>query len=143
LIEHTYNEVSLKSQYISELVADALTQAQDSLSTAGKAVHAEDRGLDESTSAFIAWSQKYNINHDDVGNRLHVNLGKVESDREARRIIREGYSLWCQLNRDPAVFRAGYCLFEKDVSPDIQSVENQSPEWQECVIPTNGVVNRR
>jgi Sugar-specific transcriptional regulator TrmB. len=144
LIEHTYNEVSLKSQYVAELVADALTQAQDSLSTAGKAVHAEDRGLDESTSAFVAWQEKYDIHHhDDVDAPLRVNLGRVESSREARRIIREGYSLWCQMNRDPAVFRAGTFQFEKDDSPDLQSVENQSPEWQGYIGPINRVLNRR
>jgi hypothetical protein len=143
LIEHTYNEVSLKSQYIAELVADALTQAQDSLSTAGKAVHAEDRGLDKATSAFIAWTQKYDINHANGDGRLRVDVGKVNSSREARQIIREGFSLWCDMNRDPAVFRGGTYVFEKDNSVKLQSVENQSPEWESVYGEIHRVLSYR
>jgi hypothetical protein len=125
LVEHTYNEVSLKSQYISELVSDALTQARDGLSTAGKAVHSENRGLDQTTSAFVAWQEKHGVNYDNTDEGLHFELGDVEDPDEIRRRLREGYELWCDTNRDPVAFRRGTYAAQVEHQVGIRRVEMQ------------------
>jgi len=120
LIEHTRGRVSLKSSYLSELVADALQAAEDTVEkavkTASKAANAESRGLDEETSAFIAWCEKYGVSHSnrhDDGD-MHIRItDEVESFDEVKKILREGYRLWIAAGREAHVFRCADCSFEK------------------------------
>ncbi len=121
LIEHTYNEVSLKSSYISELVADSLREASDSLQTTANAVDNEHRGIDETASAFVAWQDKHSVNYQDANrdtDTLRLDLGECESYDEVKRILREGYGLWQAMGRDEAVFRRAHYRFEIRLNQD-------------------------
>jgi hypothetical protein len=124
LVEHTYDEVSLKSSYISELVADSLREAKDSLATTANAVDNEQRGIDETASAFIAWQDRHSVNYRDTrrdDDRLRLDLGECDSFDEAKRILREGYGLWQAMGRDEAVFRRAHFRFEKQDEPPHKS----------------------
>jgi hypothetical protein len=131
LVSRAYNEVSLQSSYIAELVHDAVKQARDSTrratEAAAKAVHAAERGLDPKTSAFIAWAAKHGVNVNERGEGLTLRLGELDSKfhrREARRILREGLDLWEQANRDPAVYRAGHYQYDyREPEHNLRSVE--------------------
>jgi len=111
LVQHTYGDVQLQSTYLSELVADALQAAETAVeratNTAAEATLAADRGLDKTTSAFVAWCQAHGVNHDRDGETVTLDAGDVSSVKEARRIVREGYQLWCEMGRDEAAYRAG------------------------------------
>jgi len=109
LVEHQYADVSLRSTYQAELVADALEHAQQAVAratnAAAEAKEAAKRGLDENTSAFLAWCEKYGVEyqemHDIDGT---IDLGEVDDWDTVRRILREGKRLWKEMNRDVANF---------------------------------------
>jgi hypothetical protein len=110
LVEHTYGEVSLKSTYTSQMVADALQQAERAVetatNTAAKAVQASKRGLDDATSAFYAWCAKHGVDHNQAGgDSMSIELGEVDSIKEVREIIRMGLNHWKAMSRDAITFK--------------------------------------
>jgi predicted transcriptional regulator len=131
LIDRTYDNVSLRSSYVAELVHDAVSRARDAnkraVEAAAKAVEAADRGLDEKTSAFIAWAAKHGVNVNERGEGLTLHLGELDAEshrKEVRRLLREGLDLWEQANRDPAVYRAGYYQYQyQEREHDLRSVD--------------------
>ncbi|CCC41961.1 DUF7845 domain-containing protein [Haloquadratum walsbyi] len=118
LVTHTYGEVSLKSTYTSELVADALDQAQQAVDNAAKtaadAVHASKRGLDNATSAFVAWCERYGVNYNDNGDGMIIDLGRVDSIKEVRNILRSGFDRWCKMKRDAITFKSAKVKWEHE-----------------------------
>jgi hypothetical protein len=115
LIEREYGSVSLKSTYVAELVHDAIQQAETAVERAtnatAEALEAADRGLDERTSAFVAWCEKHDLNFNEKSDSMTINLGEIDADdaKEARRkateIIREGFDLWTDMNREEMKYR--------------------------------------
>ena len=115
LVEREYGRVSLKSTYVSELVHDAIEQAETAVERAtnatAEALEAADRGLDERTSAFIAWAEKHGVNRRKLGESATISIGEIDANsrQEARQqvkeIIREGYQLWEDMNKDPIEYR--------------------------------------
>ena len=131
LIDREYGRVSLRSTYAAELVHDALQEAEAAVSRATEAtahaLEAADRGLDEKTSAFVAFAEKHDLNFTEKDDGVSVRLGEIDPDipghgprdtprpseavksarREAREILREGRDLWAAMNRDETQYRAG------------------------------------
>ena len=117
LIERQYGRVSLKSTYVAELVHNAIDEAKDAVgratSATAEALEAAERGLDEHTSAFIAWSEKHDLNFNEKDDTVSVSLGEIDADdraeakSRAREILREGLDFWTDMNRDEMKFRAG------------------------------------
>jgi len=108
LVKHTYGEVSLKSTYVSELVADGLKQAEDAIAratnAAATAVNTSKSGLDDTTTAFYAWCSKHGV--DNLGgDSPTIDLGEVESITEVRKIIRMGLNHWQAMGRDELTFK--------------------------------------
>jgi hypothetical protein len=128
LVDHQYGQVDLQSTYLAELVADALDQAEAAVERAtmasAKAVNAAERGLDDRTSAFIAWTEKYGVNYSDADDRATFELGEVEGAEEVRRILREGKRLWDAMGRDPATFRAAKVEYRKQVGESYNYLED-------------------
>jgi len=60
LVQRKYGEVALRSSYIAELVHEAVEEARASTRKAvevgARAMDAAERGLDERTSAWLAWA---------------------------------------------------------------------------------------
>jgi len=58
-VEREYGSVSLRSEYVAEMVHAAVDEARESIERAteatAKAMEAAERGLDETMNAFIAW----------------------------------------------------------------------------------------
>lgn len=116
MVKHKYGEVSLRSTYIGELVKDALDAARDgvrrAVDTTASALDAAERGLDERTSAFVAWAATNDLQVDDTDDGVDIDFGDLSHRRDdprevVRRLLREGYQLWQDMHRDPAKFRMG------------------------------------
>ena len=108
LVEREYGSVSLRSNFIADMVHDAVKEAREStrraVETGAKALAAAERGLDEKTSAFIAWAAKHGIDVDDTRDaQMVLRMGGVERVEKA---VRDGYELWTGAGRDPARFRS-------------------------------------
>jgi len=116
-IEHEYGRVNLKSTYVAELVHNAVDSARKSVKRAtaatAEALEAAERDLDERTSAFLAWRESHDVNFSEKDDSVKINLGEIDADsrREAKRrvkeLLREGFELWKDMNRDPVKFRIG------------------------------------
>jgi hypothetical protein len=132
LVEHTYGEVELRSTYLAELVADALDAAETAVAqatnAAAEAVRAADRGLDDTTSAFIAWCEAHGINYGPEDTDLDFDLDDVTSVDEVRRILREGLELWTAMGRDEAAYRTAtvHATVPKD-GPDTTYLDTHDP----------------
>lgn len=116
LLEREYGSVALRSPFVAELVYDALQEARDAaeraVATGAKAVEAADRGLDETTSAFLAWAARYDVDVAD-GREARMTLRMArESLDEIERKLRMGYELWTEAGRDPAAFRGATVHFD-------------------------------
>nr|WP_303648717.1 MarR family transcriptional regulator [Haloarchaeobius litoreus] len=125
LVEREYGSVSLRSDYIAELVHDAVSEAREATRRAAeagaKAIEAAERGLDEGTSAFIAWAAKHDIDvtdYDDV--ELRLDFGSVD---DIRRKLREGFELWRHADLPESRYRMAKVRYEKKVSSDLRSVD--------------------
>jgi len=141
LIDREYGGISLQSTYVAELVNTAITEARDAVSKATaattEALEAADRGLDERTSAFIAWQETHGVNFNDSGGEVKVKLGSIEADtigkayQKAREKLREGLQLWEDMNRDPAEFRCGRWNATAELPTDtsrLRSVDDDSSQ---------------
>jgi len=143
LVEHQHGSVKLKSTYLSELVADALDEAKKAVgratSAAAEAVNAEKRGLDENTSAFVAWAERHGANYDELRSRDggKVDLGTVEGGMsEVRRILREGHDLWESMNRDLVDFRTATVKWKEPVNGStLKSVDDTSTRYENRYVP--------
>lgn len=100
LVEREYNEVTLRSQYVAEMVHEAVQEARQATRQAAeagaKAIEASRRGLDETMSAFIAWAARHGVDIDDALDRreARMTLRFGEPDPEMARTIREGFRVW-------------------------------------------------
>ncbi len=134
LVEHTYGEVSLKSTYVSELVADALEQADSAVGrafkTATAAVDAAERGLDQATSAFYAWCSKHGVDNTFGGDSPTIDLGEVDSIKEVRAIVRMGFNHWQAMGRDELVFKRAKVDWVKVEEQDDLNYLTRAPQRQ-------------
>lgn len=135
LVEREYGSVSLRSTHIGELVHDAVRQAKEATREAveagAKAIEASERGLDEKTSALVAWASQHLDSLREVDDdKIKVNVGTIKADsysdakRELRRILREGYNLWCEARKSDrpwAVFGEYSATLEWETEDGIKS----------------------
>jgi len=122
LLEREYGSVALRSPFIAELVYDRIQAAQesvrDAVGTFAKAVEAGKRGLDETTSAFVAWAAKHDV---DVADEREAKMrlrfdgmdpNDVHEDKPAVvSRLRKGFKLWKEAGRDVAKFREADVLW--------------------------------
>ncbi|ADD03651.1 homolog to HGPV1-ORF14 [Natrialba magadii ATCC 43099] len=109
LVEAEYGSVSLRSNHIAEMVHESVQEAKDATRRAveagAKAIEASKRGIDETTSALVAWCAKHGIDVDDRQDaRLKLRMRGI---RNVSARIEEAYRLWCDAGKDPARFRGG------------------------------------
>lgn len=125
LVEREYGKVSLRSKYIADLVHDAVTEARDATRRAAeagaKAIEAAERGLDQSTSAFIAWAAKHDIDiRDREGDKLRLEFGVVDDIKQK---IREGYELWTAADMPENRYRMAKVRYEKEIDSGLRSID--------------------
>lgn len=92
-----------------------------------KALDAAERGLDDNTSALIAWAATQGIALNEEDDEIHLKIGELDPEnhhREVRRILREDRRFWENAKRDPAIFRAGRYRYQiQEPEHDLRSVE--------------------
>jgi len=129
MVEKEYGRVSLRSNHIADLVHDAVKEAKESTKRAveagAKAIQASRRGIDEATSALIAWAAKWDVDLT-AGEYVEIDFGEMDVDafsearREIRQILREGLDLWQAAGKDARRYIGGSytVLVTYDKHPD-------------------------
>ncbi|ELZ06801.1 hypothetical protein C480_07207 [Natrialba aegyptia DSM 13077] len=125
LVEREYEKVSVRSKYIADLVHDAVTEAKEATRRAAeagaKAIEAAERGLDQSTSAFIAWAAKHDIDvRDRDGDELRLEFGIVD---DIKRKLREGYELWTAADMPEDRYRMAKVRYKKEIDSGLRSID--------------------
>lgn len=117
LVEREYGSVAFKSTFVGELLHDAIKQAEDSVRNAveasAKALDAAERGLDDRETVLLAWQEKYDVNFNERDDGVEIRFGQIDADsrkeaiRRVKRLLRQGYDLWTDINNDPTTIRMG------------------------------------
>lgn len=118
MVDRKYGSVGLRSDYVAEMVRDAVQEAEravtNAVETAADAMDSAERAVDETMSAWIAWCDKHDV---DVTNRREAMRLHFSEDvenlsfklMEARRLWREaGQDL--HLLRTAEVVRGGHAV---------------------------------
>ncbi|MFC7156126.1 MarR family transcriptional regulator [Halomarina halobia] len=129
LVQRKYGEVALRSSYIAELVYEAVEEARESTRRAvelgARALDSAERGIDERTSAWLAWASRYCEDVRDTRSaRMEIRLGAVKNSREIYRTLNQGYRLWCDAKQDETRFRSAQVVFE------VNGRINRSDTWR-------------
>lgn len=120
LVEREYGEVGLKSDYVAELVRDAVVEAREGLrnavTTASRAVEMAKRGASQTMAEWIAFCDRHGI---DISNRtdaLELDLGTYspDSDPEPSWILRQAQEVWENAGQDSTDLRAATITFRKN-----------------------------
>jgi len=116
LVHREYAQVSLRSEYVAELVHEAVEEASEAFEratdAAATALEAADRGLDETASAFLAWAAKHGVDVDGAREaRMKLRFQGTDSLRERVRAIKEGFDVWQEAGMDPAQYRQARIQF--------------------------------
>ncbi|MDS0297770.1 MarR family transcriptional regulator [Halogeometricum sp. S1BR25-6] len=133
MVEREYGSVSLKSTYVAELVYDAVQEAEASresfkraAETAGKALASAKRGLDERTSALLAWCARYDVEVDSRGDAVQrIRLGELDRDSDAdpAMLVKRAYELWTDARQDVAAFRSAVVEYRRPEDRGVRTVE--------------------
>jgi hypothetical protein len=117
MVQREYGSVELQSTYVGELVHDAVTSAKErtreAVESAGKAIEAAERGLDDRTSAFVAWASQYCEDWRETDDAVTIDFGEIDADSrsaavdEIRRRLRKGKGLWEEMRNDKMKWRLG------------------------------------
>ncbi|EMA20004.1 DUF7845 domain-containing protein [Haloarcula argentinensis] len=96
LVISDYADVSLRSEYVAEMVHEAVDEAREAtrraVDTAAKAAEAAERGLENTMSAFIAWAARHGVDVNDAREaQMTLRFGEIEKHGKA---IREGFRVW-------------------------------------------------
>jgi hypothetical protein len=96
LVISDYADVSLRSEYVAEMVHAAVDEAREAtrraVDTAAKAAEAAERGLENTMSAFIAWAARHGVDVNDARDaQMTLRFGEIEKHGKA---IREGFRVW-------------------------------------------------
>ncbi|WP_458188999.1 DUF7845 domain-containing protein [Haladaptatus sp. NG-WS-4] len=117
LVVREYAKVSLRSNYVAELVHDAVQEAQEAVKraaeTGAKAIRAAEQGMEKTMSAFIAWAARHGVDVDDALSRrdARMKLRFGEPGRETRRAIQEGFRIWKEADLPAERFRMAQIRF--------------------------------
>jgi hypothetical protein len=142
LVECEYGSVSLKSTHVGELVHDAVRRAKEATREAveagAKAIEAAERGLDEETSALVAWASKHCEGFKESNDSVTVNMYEKAEDQQtarkrARRKLREGEQLWTQARKNVVPFRLGNLNLTIEVTESGNSLKSAPSQDSEQV----------
>lgn len=117
LVDRDYAEVRLKSEYVAEMVHEAVEGAKDAaqraVETTAKAMEAAERGLGKTMGTFVAWANRHGIDVDGAREaRMVLRFNDAETHRERIRAIKEGLKIWTDAGMDPQIYRQAKLQFQ-------------------------------
>lgn len=114
LVHREYAKISLRSDYVAELVHDAVSEAREAtrraVETTGKALEAAERGMEETMSSFIAWAARHGVDVEDSREaRMRLRFGPETEN--VSRAIHEGFRVWKEAGLPQERYRSAQVQF--------------------------------
>jgi len=82
LVDQKYGEVGLRSEYVAELVHDAVQEARDAtrtaVETAAKAIETAERGASDAMAEWVAWCNRHGVDIRNRADALEIDMTDVE-----------------------------------------------------------------
>ena len=132
MVDRKYGEVALRSDYVSQLVHDAVKDAREqtrrAVETAAKAKQTAERGASQVMEEFVAWCSRYGVDISNRSGALDVDLGErdPETDAPVSRTVQSALEMWKEANQDPERFLNATIHFQKP--GDVQ--KRRIPAWK-------------
>jgi predicted transcriptional regulator len=102
LVERKYAEVGLRSDYVAEMVHDAVQEAEQAVGraveTAADAMENAERAVNQSMSAWLAFCDKHDI---DVSDRKDMKLKFRENEESLSFKLMEARRIWREAGQEP------------------------------------------
>lgn len=117
LVERGYGEVGLRSDFIGQMVYQAIADARDAVKNAAKtaADAAQTDRVSEAWAKFQAFCDRYGIDFRRRGDDATLDLGTVDpdDDPEVSYLVRQAYRLWTDADQNPRRFRAAAVAYRR------------------------------
>ncbi|SFS00213.1 hypothetical protein SAMN05216559_2327 [Halomicrobium zhouii] len=116
LVVSEYADVKLRSEYVAEMVHEAVKEARDAtrraVETTAKAAEAAERGLGETMSAFIAWAARHGVDVNDAREaQMTLRFDGTKTVTKAGESLREGFRVWTDAGLPEERFRQATVRF--------------------------------
>lgn len=116
LVVSGYADVELRSEYVAEMVHEAVEDARDAtrraVETTAKAAEAAERGLGETMSAFITWASRHGLDVQDARQaQMKLRFDGADSIGRASESLREGFRIWKDAGLPEERYRAATVRF--------------------------------
>jgi hypothetical protein len=123
LVSRKYGEVGLRSEYVAEMVHDAVQEARDAtrraVETGAKAMEVAERGASETMAEWVAWCNKHGVDIRNRADALGIDLGEFDGVSWNRHGIpnivasrlRTAAEKWEAAGQDPDRFRSAVVTF--------------------------------
>jgi hypothetical protein len=121
LVETGYNEVAIRSEYVAEVVHQAIRDAEEAskraMETVGQALEDSERRVEENISAWRAWARRHGIEHSDQdGEQMEFDVGEIESKTELKKLLRQGERLWTDMEQSVEEYRQAKVNWKREVN---------------------------
>jgi hypothetical protein len=116
LVSRKYGEVGLRSDYVAEMVHDAVQEAQDATRTAvetgAKAIEVAERGASDAMAEWVAWCSKHGVDIRNRADALEIDLGEFDevawsfgTPKNVAFRVKSAFEKWQAADQDPDRFR--------------------------------------
>lgn len=117
LVDRGYGEVGLRSDYIGEMVYQAVADARDAVKNAANTVvdAARQDRVSETWARFQAFCDRYGVDFRRRGEDATLDLGRFDpnDDPDPEYLVRQAYNLWDDAKQDLARFRAATVTYRR------------------------------
>lgn len=117
LVERGYGEVGLRSEFIGEMVYQAIADAREAVTNAAKTVvdAADQERVSEAWAKWQAWCDRHGIDFRRRGDDVTLDLGEIDPDEDADPggFVRQAYRLWVDADQDPATLRQATVVYSR------------------------------
>jgi len=117
LVDRGYGEVGLRSDFIGEMVYQAIADARDAVKNAAKTVVDASRAdrVSKAWAKFEAFCDRYGIDFRRRDDDSTLDLGTIDpdDDPDPQYLVRRAYQLWQDADQDPARFRSATVAYRR------------------------------
>jgi hypothetical protein len=124
LVDRKYGEVALRSEYVAEMVHDAVQEAREATRTAvetsAKAIEAAEREVEDAMADYVAWCSRHGVDIRNRADALEVDLRDVDPEGKhpgtkwpmnVVKRLKTAFAKWKAAGQDPERFRSGTVRF--------------------------------
>jgi hypothetical protein len=136
LVSRKYGEVGLRSDYVAEMVHDAVQDAREATRTAvetsAKAIEAAERGASDAMAEWVAWCNRHGVDIRNRADALEIDLGEFEGvtwsyngmPTTVSHRLKTAFEKWEAAGQDPERFRQAVVKFRAN------GVEGKRRAWK-------------